>query len=750
VPPVQQLPRVSLIKKAASKMYHGSPAKHGVLKPVKQPGASGKPTAVYGTPRRGLALFFSIPGARWKNLTREKGKWVVHGLSNKQLSTPGHLYHLDPKGFKKYKGWQYISDKEVKPRKLEVVPNVGRALRRHGFKIEKTSAVRQKYNLFPHQAVAVKQLLDNDGVLVMAHGTGTGKTFTSIAGFEVLKKKGKAKKALVVVPTGLRTNYVKGGLEKFTDSSYQIVGSKSEKNRGYKYLDDVGSDKDYTIVGYEMFRQDPVGLMDKTGADTLILDEYHKARDPGSKTWKAALLARQKSRNFIGLTASIVNNDPSEIAPLVRLAKAGRFMNQKQFNRTYKQQVGTQRGFFGGKKKVYRLRNVRDLQNRIGPVLSYLDTEDLRAKDMPRKQTQTINVLMSDEQKALYNYALKKVGPGVAHKIRNNLPLGKKEAFNVFSMILQARQASNSIHTLDKNMSATESAEATPKVKRMLDDAVAHLEATPDGKVVMYSNLITGGVDVLHAGLKARGIPHGIFAGKGREIGGQKVDASTRGSAVKDFQTGKTKVIVLSGAGAEGLDLKDATLFQALDGHFNPERVLQAEARARRLKGQQHRPPEKRVVEIRRYRSVLPTPGFFSSLFGGNKKEFTTDEWIYNTAQRKYALNRMLRNAVRSVALSKPKGEAPKIDLPRQAAQAVIAQTPSPTVARPAGPKPAASPPRLAGRPMVPTTVPSPKMKQPTKYVRKWKDLKGRWRYEYPKGGLRPLAPLARSNQFSS
>ena len=66
------------------------------------------------------------------------------------------------------------------------------------------------------------------------------------------------------------------------------------------------------------------------------------------------------------------------------------------------------------------------------------------------------------------------------------------------------------------------------------------------------------------------------------------------------------RVIVISGAGAEGLDLKNATAFYALDGHFNPERILQAEVGARRLGGQSARPVEQRKVDVRRYQSTVP------------------------------------------------------------------------------------------------------------------------------------------------
>ena len=144
-------------------------------------------------------------------------------------------------------------------------------------------------------------------------------------------------------------------------------------------------------------------------------------------------------------------------------------------------------------------------------------------------------------------------------------------------------------------------------------------------------------------------IPHALFIGAGTEMGdGRKVTTVSRTEGVQDFKAGKKRVIVLSGAGAEGLDLKNATAFYALDGHFNPERIMQAEARTVRLGGQAHRAPEKRVVDVRRFQSVVPEsekPGFFGKVIG-RKAPRTTDEWMYDTAGRKFNTNREFLNVL--------------------------------------------------------------------------------------------------------
>jgi len=569
---------------------------------------------------------------------------------------------------------------------------------------EKTiGGMRPKFKPYPHQKKAIDRLVTNNGALVMAHGTGSGKTFTAIYGTERI-----GGRALVVVPAGLRKNF-SDAVKEFTTSSYQVIGPKKE---GGISISGVVPGKKFTVVSYSMFRKAPETLMAQTGADTLIFDEYHRARDPNGSTYKAAMKARGMAKNFMGLTGSVVSNDPVDVVPLINIANNGEFMSPRQFDSRYKRRVARSKNFFGGKKYIATMTNLEDLGHRIRPSVDFVSSEDL-GKDMPKKSVERIDVQMSDRQRKLYDYAMNDVSPLVRMKIRMNLPVNQKEAFHIFSRIQQARQAANSIHTLDKRITAAQSSYDTPKVKRLLDDTMAHLKDTPDAQIVIYSNLIRGGIDVLAAGLTDRGISHGAFIGKGRDVGAGKVTNESRNQGVTDFLSGKKKVILVSGAGAEGLDLKNATMFQSLDGHFNPERTLQAEARARRIKGLAHRPVKDRQVMVRRYFSVNPEPGFLGKVFG-KKRDSTTDEWIHTVAMRKNSLNEMLRKLI------KPDPANPILP---------AAPTPSPTAGKNEAIGAALT--QAAAKNPVPVEQKGPK--EPVKHTRKWYDnLKRRWRYKYP------------------
>lgn len=517
----------------------------------------------------------------------------------------------------------------------------------------------------------------------------THNTASAVYGFEKMSHDKKSNgKAVVVVPSGLRENFASGGAEKFTvGRRVEIIGSSDEKKNAPDRYARLGEESgaNYTVVSYAMFRRDPVGIMKRTGADTLILDEHHRTRNEPTQTFKAVLAARPYAKNFMGLTASPVNNSPAEVATLVSLSEGRRILTPRQFKRAFMRTVGTEKGFFGGERKVQELTNLDSLVGMLAPKTDVIAVEDLEGKTMPKKVVEEVQVPMSDKQYKLYQLALGKAGMLESFLMRRDENITLKEAEQAFVKLHQARRVANAVHTGRKDVSVAQSALQTPKVKRLLEDTQNHLDEDPKNKVVLYSNLVTGGVDVLHAGLKKMGIPHGVFTGKGTQVGDEQVTGISRQKDVQDYKAGKKRVIIISGAGAEGIDLPNTTAFHALDGHFNPERISQAEARGIRLGGQGYKPPEERKVTVRRYQSVVPEsakPGFFGRLTG-RKTPRTTDQWMYSVAESKA----------------------------RQATQLEVA------------------------------------LRKPHKYIRKYRAADGSWRYVYPKksGGRSNVSPKKES-----
>lgn len=556
--------------------------------------------------------------AFYKRLNRPKDQEKIKSLSGrleKKAEEQGHWRRLKPGQKGKGPGG---------------TPQMGRTWVRK-------SRMREGMKPMPHQAdftKAVKQQLGKKkgGGIIAAHGTGTGKTFSAINAFEELKDDGKAGRALVLTPAGLRDNFLVKGINKFTTSKGVILKKPAA----------VSDDTEYVVVSYDAFRQNPDAWIDKVKPDTIIADEVHRAANPAGKTYQALRQARERVPRFMGLTASIVQNKPKELVPLLDLATAGEtpFKSQRQFQKSHvARKPSQQRGIFGGRTYEQKLIRTALLKSSVGESVHYI--EDLDASKKPAKFVETVNVSMSKDQIKLYRDAMKGLDPVVRKKIAEGQEVSKSEAKNVFLRLMRARQVSNSIHLGTPHMSLSQSAEKTPKIKKILDDASSHIRKTPDAQIVMYTNLVHGGVDVLEAGLKKRKIPYGIFAGRGVE----GVTEETRQKAVEDYIAGKNKVIIITGAGAEGLSLGNTTMVQLVDGHYNPERISQAEARGVRAGGLSHRPVEERKVRVRRYVSALPKTFWQTVTFKPAEK--SVGQWVYMTAGKKERLNRQLRDVLK-------------------------------------------------------------------------------------------------------
>lgn len=502
---------------------------------------------------------------------------------------------------------------------------------------EKAAKLNDDVKLQRHQKEFVSRLEENNGSLLAAHGMGTGKTVSSIAAIEHLRSKGVAGVTLAVTPAPLRDNFIENGVHMFTDQKAVRLGSRGE--RGSRHIDGRLPSASYYVVSNEMFRKDPQKYLDRTGADTVIWDEAHKGRDTATANYGAMMSIRPRVKNFIALTGTPTMNHPHDILPVLDIVTNrthGLGRTPKEFDKMF---IGTKKthhgplGFMGigPHSEETVLKNTDYLRHELAKHVHYVPTEQV-AKNMPKKVVHTHEVEMSDHQKKLYDFAMSKVDPLTRFRIKNNLPVGTREASHVFSMITQARQASNAVHTLDSTHTASTSAAHTPKARRVIDDVTAHLAKHPKNKAVIYTNLFHGGVDQMVEGLRAKGIEAGMFVGSGHQ------KRQERSAHVADYLAGKKRVMVINQAGTEGLNLPGTTAHFTLDGHFNPAMTEQAEARGIRAGS-----PVKEV-EVHRYKSVLPKPLGLPFL----PRETGTDEWVYGIADRKDQLNQQFTSLMKA------------------------------------------------------------------------------------------------------
>jgi superfamily II DNA/RNA helicase len=106
--------------------------------------------------------------------------------------------------------------------------------------------------------------------------------------------------------------------------------------------------------------------------------------------------------------------------------------------------------------------------------------------------------------------------------------------------------------------------------------------------------------------LERAGIPYGEFTGQ--------MNKKERDRLVQEYNEGKKRVLLVSSAGGEGLDLKGTRLIQVLEPHWNAEKLKQVEGRAIRYKSHDHLPSKERKVLVQNYLATRPKAGFLEKL----------------------------------------------------------------------------------------------------------------------------------------
>jgi SNF2 family DNA or RNA helicase len=415
--------------------------------------------------------------------------------------------------------------------------------------------------LLPHQQRVVDKMREQEGLIVV-HGLGSGKTLTSIGVQDALKTP-----TTVVVPAALQENYRK-------ELAKHTKGLKPE----IRSLQDVARKQN----------------LDDT--DLLVIDEAHRARDAGSSTYKALQANAAKKRLL--LTASPFYNHPSDIAPLINLA-AGQDILPGAKPAFEKRYIGLRKikpsfldrlkGVTPGEVPYLRGSRKDELRNLFG---KYIDYHAGASENFPKVSTEDIQVPMTRQQLKLYDAVLDEAPEWMKQKIRSGLPPSKQEAKQLNAFAGAVRQISNSTRAHSTTL------RDEPKIEAAAGNLRKFLAENELNKAVVYSNYLDTGISPYKEKLTRDNIPFGEFTGD--------ISPKDRDRLVREYNENKLKVLLLSSAGGEGLDLKGTRLMQILEPHWNVEKIKQVQGRGARYKSHEALPPELRSMRIQRYLATRP------------------------------------------------------------------------------------------------------------------------------------------------
>lgn len=461
----------------------------------------------------------------------------------------------------------------------------------------KQAALRAETELQPHQERVVRRLEKKPGLLVY-HGLGSGKTLSSLAATQGMKTD-------VVVPAALRANYAK-------EVKTHTTGHRPNVMSYEKAIKEPGSGK------------------------ALVVDEAHALGDPSSKRTQAILAATPKYDRRVLLTGTPIRNYPAEVAPLLRAARGDNAIpiDPKAFNERFVEEVTHKPGLMarllhGAKPGTsYRMKNER-LFSELAK--GYVDYHAPAKEHFPSTSHEVVETPMSSPQMDYYKFVMNKAGPALAWKIRRGMPPSKAEAKQLNSFLTGARQVSNST-------AAFGGKDTSPKIQTAVSRLKEKASKDKNFKGLVYSNFLASGVGDYAKHLEQEGIPYGVFSGG--------LSDSKRRQMVQDYNDGKIKVLLVSGAGAQGIDLKGTKLVQLLEPHWNDARMEQAMGRAIRYKSHAHLPEDERHVHVERYHSTVPQ-SFMQKLRG--KKDMSVDQYLDMLSKDKEKLNDQFLSVLRRV-----------------------------------------------------------------------------------------------------
>jgi SNF2 family DNA or RNA helicase len=416
---------------------------------------------------------------------------------------------------------------------------------------------------------------------------GSGKTRSSI---EAYKSLGLPAEALL--PAALRGNYQKE-IKKWLGDHPDDLNIRSQQEAARKGLN-------------------PEDFKNKL----LIIDEAHRLRNENSKLYSSVKDLPAAKR--VLLTGTPIYNHPSDIAKLINIAGGKNILpeNKEDFEKK-----------FLNIKKISPSLGARLLGATSGEESSVKNPEFLhkgQSEGFPSVENELVRVPMSDKQQGIYKALMKDMPWPLRLKIKMGLPPDKRELERLVPFLTGARMISNSTSGFENDPKNVKS----PKIDEAFRYLQKKLKQDAQYKGLIYSNYLQSGVDPYKQKLINAKIPCGEFTGTMKD--------SVRNQMIKDYNANKLRALIISSAGAEGLDLKGTRLVQLLEPHFNNEKIKQIIGRAARYKSHEALPPEKQRVKVQHYLSSI-TPSFAERVL--NHKPHSTDEYLQDLADKKEKLN---------------------------------------------------------------------------------------------------------------
>jgi SNF2 family DNA or RNA helicase len=361
---------------------------------------------------------------------------------------------------------------------------------------------------------------------------GLGKTVQAILSLKILMYAGAVKRALVICPSSLKTNWVREFGKWASDLHVVMIeGNRHQRSACFNRPAHV------YITNFEKFssrdeEKNDLGLVRDRPFDLVIIDEAQKIKNPGSQM---AQNVKKLPRSYSwALTGTPLENRVEDLISVFGFVKHGLL---KEFD--------AQRPF-------------SQIKQIIAPYfLRRKKSEVLR--QLPPKRYEEQWVELSDEQRSAYLLAEQR-------GVRNLKELGQQITIqHVFALIIHLKQICN----FEVRSGASCKAE-------LLQDELEEIILSGD-KAIIFSQFRET-IDYLQTRLGKGEVKYQTVCLHG------EMSLSQRDSAIMNFKgDGFPVFLITTKAGGVGLNLAEASYVYHFDRLWNPAAERQAEDRAHRI-----------------------------------------------------------------------------------------------------------------------------------------------------------------------
>ncbi len=400
-------------------------------------------------------------------------------------------------------------------------------------------------SLYPYQREGMLHLAFTERAL-LADEMGLGKTIQAIAACALLHRLGKARRALVVAPASLKTEWEEQ-IQRFTSLPYQLVyGMRSKRLLQY-----AGAPF-FTLVNYEQMLSDSLDVNRQLQPDIVILDEAQRIKNWNTKTAQA--VKRLQSRYAFVLTGTPIENRIDDLHSLMSFLEPSVLGPLFRFNRDF--YVLDERGRPSG------YRHLDQLHERIRPFLLRRRKADVET-ELPDRTDQRYLVPLSPQQKV--HYEVHEATVARLMHIAKSRPLNQQESDKLQRELAMLRMICDTNYILDpKDRICPKLAE----LEKILDEC----RQNEGVKVLVFSEWARM-LELVQDLCRRMDIGYALHTGT--------VPQKRRRAEIQLFKTDpRCRVFLSTDSGSTGLNLQNASVVVNCDLPWNPARLEQRIARA--------------------------------------------------------------------------------------------------------------------------------------------------------------------------